>query len=50
MGMAVYSDFEFEKSRDGRSVAFLLRSNEETRKRYPFDFVFKVIYRLKEID
>ena len=47
MGMAVYSDFEVEKSRDGKSVVFLLRSNEETQKRYPFDFVFKVIYRLK---
>ena len=47
MGMAVYSDFEVERSRDGRSVVFLLKSNEETQKRYPFDFVFKVTYRLK---
>ena len=47
MGMAVYSDFEVEKSRNGKSVVFLLRSNGETQKRYPFDFVFKVIYRLK---
>ncbi len=47
MGMAVYSDFEVEKRRDGQSVVFSLKSNEETRQRYPFDFVFKVIYRLK---
>ncbi len=37
MGMAVYSDFEVEKRRDGQSVVFSMSSNEETRKRYRED-------------
>ncbi len=47
MGLAVISQFEPEVSDDGESVAFTLRPNEEIRSRYPFDFVFKMIYRLE---
>lgn len=47
MGMAVYSDFEIVKGSDASSVTMLLQSSKETHKRYPFDFVFKVVYTLK---
>jgi galactose mutarotase-like enzyme len=45
-GFARTSDFETEAlSQD--SVTFLLRSNEETKKNYPFDFELRVIYSLE---
>ncbi len=47
MGLAVISEFVPKVAVDGRSAEFELRANEETRERYPFDFVFKVIYRLE---
>jgi len=47
MGIVVNSEFEVLKGNDPSAVAFQLKSNSETRKRYPFDFVFKVIYRLQ---
>lgn len=42
-GFAKVSEFEVE-SQSGSSVTFLLRSNDETRAQYPFDFEFRVVY------
>lgn len=39
--------FEVESQSD-RQVVFVYRSNEETRKDYPFEFTFKVTHTLKE--
>ena len=38
--------FEVEQLEDA-SVTFLLRANEETKKQYPYEFEFRVIYRLE---
>ena len=44
-GFAKISEFEVESS-DDTSVTFLLKSNDETRVQYPFDFEFRVVYTL----
>lgn len=44
-GFALYSEFEVE-SQSENSVTFLLKSNEETLKSFPFDFELRVIYTL----
>lgn len=44
-GFARFSQFEAEQTGD-TELTFTLKSSEETKKQYPFDFVFKVIYRL----
>lgn len=46
-GFARTSLFEVEKHSE-ISITFLLCSNEETKKNYPFDFEFRVIYTLEE--
>ena len=46
-GFAHTSEFEVESLKDNK-VTFLLKSNEETLKCYPFDFEFRVIYSLDE--
>lgn len=46
-GFAPTAEFEvFEQKED--SVTFILRSNEETKKAYPYDFEFYVTYTLKD--
>ena len=45
-GFARFSQFEAEKTGDAE-LTFTLKSSEETKKQYPFDFVFKVVYRLE---
>ena len=42
-GFANFMEFEIESAEDEKAV-FLLRSNEETLKQYPFDFEFRVAY------
>ncbi len=44
-GFAKFSMFEVEEATD-TSVTFLLRSSDETKVSYPFDFEFRVIYTL----
>ncbi len=44
-GFAWKSEFELI-SHEKTSATFLLTSNEETKKSYPFDFAFKVMYKL----
>ena len=44
-GFAKLMTFEVEKN-DGVSALFALHSNEQTRKSYPFDFVFRVSFTL----
>lgn len=44
-GFARKSEFEVEESSDTEAV-FLLKSNDETKKNYPFDFELRVIYTL----
>ena len=46
-GFAWKSEFELI-SHEKTSATFLLKSNEETKKLYPFDFVFKVMYKLNK--
>ena len=46
-GFARNSEFEVETVKEN-SATFLLRSNDETRKCYPFDFELRVIYSLIE--
>lgn len=45
-GFAPQSDFEVESADDAQAV-FLIRSSDETRKMYPFDFEFRVKYYLE---
>ena len=42
-GFARFMEFEVESAEDEKAV-FLLRSNEETLKQYPFDFEFRIAY------
>ena len=42
-GFARFMEFEVESAEEEKAV-FLLRSNEETLKQYPFDFEFRVAY------
>lgn len=44
-GFALYSEFEVEKQSES-SVTFLLKSNEETLKQFPFHFELRLIYTL----
>lgn len=44
-GFAMLTEFECEKA-DAESAVFLLRSNEETKKQYPFDFEMRAEYKL----
>ncbi len=44
-GFARDMEFEMEKQ-EGKEAIFLLRSNEETKKNYPFDFEFRIRYQL----
>lgn len=44
-GFAKFSEFEVESVADKKAV-FLLRSNEETLKGYPFEFEFRAIFEL----
>ena len=44
-GFALLSEFEVETV-SGDSATFLLKSNDETRKSYPFDFEFRVTYKI----
>jgi len=44
-GIAHYHPFELEEKTDSKMV-FVLKSNGETRKEYPREFVFRVIYSL----
>lgn len=44
-GFAAKSEFELVKAKKNSAV-FELKSNEETKEKYPFDFVFKVTYTL----
>ena len=46
-GFARNSEFEIEKC-DDTSAVFLLCSNEETKKVYPFDFEFRIKYALND--
>ncbi len=46
-GFAKISEFEVEELQED-SVVFLLKSNEETKKNYPFDFEFRVTYALEQ--
>ncbi len=46
-GFAWKSEFELI-SNEKTSATFLLKSNEETKKSYPFDFAFKVMYKLNK--
>ena len=46
-GFARNSEFEIETASES-SAAFLLRSNDATKKIYPFDFELRVIYTLNE--
>ncbi len=46
-GFARFKEFDVEK-RDDTSACFLLKSDEETRVQYPFDFEFRVVFELKE--
>ena len=45
-GFVRFFDFEVEKA-DESSVTFLLRSDEETREQYPFDYELRVSYALE---
>ena len=45
-GFARHSEFVLEAA-DNESAVFLLKSNEETKKVYPFDFELRVIYTLQ---
>ena len=44
-GFASKFEYEVEKA-DGNSAVFTLKSNDEIKAMYPFDFIFKVIYTL----
>lgn len=44
-GFAKYSEFEVV-SEEKTSVAFLLEPNDETKKIYPFDFKFRVLFKI----
>ena len=44
-GFARDTDFELV-SQEGNEIRFVMRSNEETRKKYPFDFSFEIVYTL----
>ncbi|MBQ1376901.1 MAG: aldose 1-epimerase family protein [Lachnospiraceae bacterium] len=44
-GFARDTDFELV-SQEGNEIRFVMRSNEETRKKYPFDFTFEIVYTL----
>ncbi len=46
-GFSRKCDFEIEKS-DEKSVTLTLKANAETKKQYPFDFVFRVIYKIEK--
>ncbi len=46
-GFAWKSEFELI-SQEKASATFLLKSNEETKKSYPFDFALKVMYKLSK--
>lgn len=46
-GFARFKEFKLEKSADER-VCFLLKSDGETKKQYPFDFEFRVVFELME--
>ena len=46
-GFAKITEFEIEEQQED-SVVFLLKSNEETKKNYPFDFEFRVSYTLEQ--
>lgn len=46
-GLARYLDFVLEEQTESR-LTFLLVSNEETKKEYPFDFEFRVIFEISE--
>ena len=46
-GIAKYLVFEAANQKED-SIDFILRSNEETKKQYPFDFVFTIRYALVE--
>lgn len=46
-GFALKSEFEVETSSES-SATFLLKSNEETKKIYPFDYELRIIYTLIE--
>ncbi len=45
-GFASHMDFEIE-SQNADNVTLLIRSNDFTRTRYPFEFVFRVVYKLE---
>ena len=46
-GLARYFTFELENQTEN-SLTFVLRDNEETKKEYPFSFLFRVIFTLNE--
>lgn len=46
-GYARFCDFQVERARED-AVTFLLHSDEESRKQYPFDYELRVIYTLSE--
>ena len=46
-GYARFCDFQVESARED-AVTFLLHSDEESRKQYPFDYELRVIYTLSE--
>ncbi len=45
MGLAVISDFAVQ-SKNKQEASFVLKSNQETKRFYPFDFRFKLSYQL----
>jgi galactose mutarotase-like enzyme len=45
-GFAREMEFEVEKQ-SGQEITFLLQSNAETKKNYPFDFEFRIRYQLR---
>ncbi|MDR1565030.1 MAG: aldose 1-epimerase family protein [Oscillospiraceae bacterium] len=46
-GFARHREFEVEQPDDSTAV-FTLKSDEESKKQYPFDFIFKMVYTLNE--
>ena len=46
-GFARDADFSFKKT-DDQAMVFSLKSSEETKKKFPFDFEFQIIYTLLE--
>ena len=45
-GFARDTDFELE-SQTENELRFIMKSNEETKKKYPFDFTFEIVYTLE---